>query len=76
MLPKRLEQSGCEVQMARGDADVLIVQTAIAAADKKETVLFGDDTDLLVLLVRHARDTHFTVFFKLEPEKQTQKEAR
>ena len=76
MLSKRLEQMGCEVQMARGDADVLIVQTAIAAADKKETVLVGDDTDLLVLLVHHAKNTCFTVFFKPEPKKHTQKEAR
>ena len=40
MLSKRLEESGCEVQVARGDADVLFVQTAIAAADK-ETSCWG-----------------------------------
>ena len=39
---------------AKQDADVLIVQTTIASAQSKDTILVGDDTDLLVLLLHHA----------------------
>ena len=35
---------------AKQDADVLVVQTTIASAQTKHTILVGDDTDLLVLL--------------------------
>jgi len=38
-------------------ADVLIVETAIACANTKDTVLVGDDTDLLVLLCSRAGPT-------------------
>ena len=38
------------VDSAKQDADVLIVQTTIASAQTKDTILVGDDTDLLVLL--------------------------
>ena len=39
---------------AQQEADVLIVQTTIASAQSKDTILMGDDTDLLVLLLHHA----------------------
>ena len=35
------------------DADLLIVQKAVESASSMETVLVGDDTDLLVLLIHH-----------------------
>ena len=50
-LSQRLEQAGCEIHQARGDTDVLIVHTALTSAAKQETVLVGDDTDLLVLFI-------------------------
>ena len=34
-----------------GDADVLIAQTAVTSALKQRTVLDGDDTNLLILLL-------------------------
>lgn len=49
-LGERLQQSGCTVNRAAGDADLLIAQTAIQSARSLSTVLVGDDTDLLVLL--------------------------
>ena len=49
-LGERLQQSGCTVNHAEGDADLLIAQTAIQSARSLSTVLVGDDTDLLVLL--------------------------
>ena len=35
------------------DADLLIVQKAIESAQSMDTVLVGDNTDLLVLLIYH-----------------------
>ena len=58
-LSDNLERAGCSVDHAKDDADVLIVLTAVASARHKETVLIGDDTDLLVLLLHHAElDAH------------------
>src|SRR4029434_9916750 len=51
-LSAKLEKAGCITDHAKHDAD--IVQTAIASARTKDTVLVGDDTDLLVLLLHHA----------------------
>jgi len=52
MLFRSLEQSGCEVHQAKADADLLIIQTTAASvANPKET-------DLLVVLVYHAKSVH------------------
>jgi len=66
ILAQRLEQSGCEVHQAKADADLLIVQTAIASAANQEIVVVGNYTDLLVLLVHHAKNVNFRVFLKCE----------
>ena len=76
LLSKRLEQAGCEIHQARGDADVLIVQTALTSAAERETVLIGDDTDLLVLLIYHAKNVRHNVFFRPEMRRASQKENR
>ena len=53
MLSKNLEQDGCHIYNAVGDADLLITQTVIAVArtSTSATILVGDDTDLLILLL-------------------------
>ena len=56
LLSQRLEQAGCEIHQATGNADVLIVQMALTSAAKQETVQVGDDTDLRVLLIYHAKN--------------------
>jgi 5'-3' exonuclease len=66
LLGERLEQAGCETHHATGDADVLIVQTAVQAAANCQTILVGDDTDLLVLLCFHVPDDSCDIFFKPE----------
>lgn len=53
---------------SKGDADVLIVQTTIASAAQRETILVGDDTDLLVLLIHHANNVRHNIFFRPEPK--------
>ena len=66
-----LERAGCSVDHAKDDADVLIVLTAVASARHKETVLIGDDTDLLLLLLHHAEMDAHDVFLKSESKKST-----
>ncbi|OWF41289.1 hypothetical protein KP79_PYT25062 [Mizuhopecten yessoensis] len=51
LLSSKLEMHGCTVTDARGDADLLIVTTAVEAAKFKDRVLVGDDKDLLILLI-------------------------
>ena len=53
MLGLKLETSGCAVFHAKQDADTMIVKSAIKSAKTAETVLVGDETDLLVLLIPH-----------------------
>ena len=53
LLSRQLESTGSKVFMAKADADLLIVNKAIEAAETRNTVLVGDDTDLLVLLLHH-----------------------
>ena len=53
MLGACLTTNGMDVVHARGDADTLIVDTAINLAKQTPTTVIGEDTDLLVLLLHH-----------------------
>lgn len=64
-----LEQKGYEIIHAQGDADLLIVQTAITKSKIKKTVVIGEDTGLLCLLLHYSTEIIFPVYFKNEPEK-------
>ena len=64
-----LQATGCEIFYAPSDADVLIAQKAIESASVQDTVLVGDDTDLLVLLLYHSNPTGNGLFFAPEPNK-------
>ena len=66
MLGQSLEHVGCETRHAKGDADVLIVETTVQSAMSCETTLVGNDTDLLVLLWFHVKEDSCEVFFKPE----------
>ena len=68
-LGNNLQAAGCEVFHASSDADVLIAQKAIEMANEQNTVLVGDDTDLLVLLLHHSITTSKDLFFAPEPKK-------
>ena len=50
-LGARLTNQGCHVFHDQTDAYQFIVQKAIESAESMDTVLIGDDTDLLVLLL-------------------------
>ena len=76
MLASELELHGCTVQHATADADILIVGTILGQGTKQDTVLIGDDTDLLVLLCSLANDTISKVFFKSEARSGSRKPVR
>ena len=69
MLGFRLEAIGCQVHHAKGDADVLVVETAVACAEKNDTVVVADDTDILVLLIHHASQVRHNIWFKPNAKK-------
>ena len=75
MLQRYLSESGCRTLQAEGDADVLIVKTAVDSAVTHPTVLVGDDTDLLVLLCYHTKADGNDFDFRPEP-KATSRESR
>ena len=76
MLGQRLEHLGCETRHAKGDANVLIVETTVQSAMSCETTLVGDDTDLLVLLYFHVKGDSCEVFIKPEVRSGTKKSPR
>ena len=68
MLSHFLQEDNCPTYHAEGDADVLIVKTAVESARERNTVLVGDDTDLLVMLCFDTRSDGFDLYFKPEPK--------
>ena len=73
MLSRELEKNNCKTYYASGDADLLIVQKAVQSATTSNTVLVGDDSDLIVLLCYHAKFESHDLFFRPEPKKNTKK---
>ena len=71
LLGEYLESRGCRVLHAKGDANVLIAKTSVESAYHQDTILVGDDTDLLVLLCLHADLNAKELIFSPEPKKCT-----
>ena len=69
ILGEKLVAQGCKVLHDQSDADLLIVKTAINSAISRDTILVGDDTDLLVLLIHHAPLGQHNIFFTSEQKK-------
>ena len=68
MISDSLRQCQCVTYHADGDADFLIVKTAIQCAENSTTVLVGDDTDLLVLFLFHSTVSTKDLYFIPEPK--------
>ncbi|KAL8614362.1 hypothetical protein ACOMHN_007700 [Nucella lapillus] len=64
LLSPALAKSGFESLHAQGDADCLIVQTTLEKAKETQTILVGEDTDLIILLLHYITADHHPVFFK------------
>jgi hypothetical protein len=73
MLGNRLETAGCDVHHAKGDADLLVVETAVACAEQINTVVIADDTDVLILLIHHAAHTKHNIWFQPNLKKESKK---
>ena len=73
MLSKELQKKNCKTHHASGDADFLIVQKAVKSATTTNTVLVGDDTDLIILLCHHTSLESHDLFFCPEPKKNMKK---
>ena len=69
LLGEQLSKNNCIVYYAKADADFLIVQKAVEIAEHSNTVVVGDDTDVLVLLIYHAKLIRNEIFFIPEPKK-------
>jgi len=76
VLSAEFEHDGHHVSHAQSDADVLIVQTAIQMAQDYDTVVVGDDTDLLVLLCSLAHNANHRLFMRPEQKTNAVKPAR
>ena len=70
MLSNSLEESGCEVQHADGDADIVIVSKALKVAETSETIVVGEDTDWMILLCHHASADHRSITLTLFQQSQ------
>ena len=68
MLQRHLSESSCRTLQVEGDADVLIVKTAVDSAMTHPTVLAGSDTYLLVLLCCLTKADGNDLYFRPEPE--------
>ena len=66
-------KAGCKTVHASSDADILIVRTAVESAKACNTVVVGDDTDLLVLLCFHSDMAAHELYFIAEPKKTSAK---
>ena len=53
LLGEHLEKSGRQVVHDKSDDDLLIVKKTLELAETFDTVLVGDDTDQLILLLFH-----------------------
>ena len=61
-----MNEAKLQAIQSSGDADLLIVQTAIKSAATIPTVVIGEDTDLLILLLHHVNEDCQRIFFTSE----------
>jgi hypothetical protein len=46
-----MDSNGIETKQAPSDADLLIAATAVQSSITRPTIILGEDTDLLILLL-------------------------
>ena len=64
LLAKAMAEDDIDVDTSTVDADTLIVQQAIKAAQYTASVVIGEDTDLLLLLCYYTKETSKDIYFK------------
>ena len=63
-LSELLSENSIDAEKAAGDADRIIVRTALQKAEYSHTVSVGEDTDLVILLLFHLKPQHSPVFLE------------
>ena len=76
LLGEKLLSKGYIVKHASGDADRLIVTVALESAAEKPTIVVGDDTDLLVLLLFYTTQHSCDIYLKPHSAKFSLKQSR
>ena len=71
VLHDALKRTDYTILHAKGDADVLIVKTAVESVKTADTIFVGDDTDLLILLCYYADIHSKDLYLKPEPRQKT-----
>ncbi|VDI69502.1 Hypothetical predicted protein [Mytilus galloprovincialis] len=66
-----MHSNGIETKHASADADVLIAKTAVESSISHPTILLGEDTDLLVLLLYYYNFGSKNLIFKPNHDKKT-----
>ena len=59
--------SGLSAIQENGDADYLLVKTAVNCSQEEEVVVISADTDVLILLIHHACTSSHKIFLTSEP---------
>ena len=76
MLAIQMNENHLQCIQSIGDADLLIVKTAIDSARNKTTVMTGEDTDLLIRLLYHAKNSGRQIFFTSEQRNRTKAKTK
>ena len=70
LLEQALSKEGHTIQYSTGDADTLIVSTALKLAGSgKKTTVVADDADILVILLHHWNNEMADIFLHSEAKK-------
>lgn len=64
LIGNELQLKKCKVIYASEDADTTIVHEGIESSKTKDTIIIGEDSDLLVLLLSRQVFTHYTLLFR------------
>ncbi|KAJ8889209.1 hypothetical protein PR048_008707 [Dryococelus australis] len=62
LISEALMKIGCTVQHIDGDADFDIVHSAVSSSQIIMTITVGEDTDLLILLLHHAKNNGIKLY--------------
>jgi hypothetical protein len=76
LISHNLVKAGCKTIHARGDADVLIVDTAVIYSINKTMVLEGQDTDLTVVHCHHTLQNSFDIYLRPEQKFNARRKAK
>ena len=71
LISKGLTERGCHIIQSPGDADVDIVNATVERSRLCTTMLVGEDTDLLILLLHYSRRDNEAIYFRSDANKQS-----